>query len=75
MSRTSSLSTCLDRQPEDQITKVKPQIAIARLDAQNPFVGYIRHAPQASAPSPYISKVETSGKNQRRKRDRAATTL
>lgn len=78
MSRTSSLSTCLDRQPDpaslpgDQ-SKAKPE-RIARLDTQNPFVGYIRHAPQASAPSPYISKVET-GKNQRRKRDRAATTL
>lgn len=59
-------------QPEEHPTKMKHRIA--RLDTQNPFVGYIRHAPQASAPSPYISKV-ASGKHQRRKRDRAATTL
>ena len=71
MSRTSSLSTCLASQPEEDPSKVKHRIA--RLDAQNPFVGYIRHAPQASAPSPYISKV-ASQKHQR-KRDRAATTL
>eukprot|EP00913_Durusdinium_trenchii_P032850 g30753.t1 len=56
--------------PKDSKAKLK----VVRLDLKNPFVGYIRHAPHASAPSPYISR-EASGRKEKRRRERAATTL